>query len=161
MWSRLSPPLLKNDPWGQLTIWKNYPEAITPYGKMTNGSIFSHFIGKLTLMVLLMMPFLALILKLLYIRRDFYYVEHLIFSFHYHAFVFLITTLLIFVGKYLSDWIAIPIVGIFVYQYIAMKRVYTQSYFKTFLKFLVLNFLYMFLAIIFFSLTVLISFVLF
>ena len=124
-------------------------------------SLFQYFIGKLTLMVLFMMPFLALILKLLYIRRDFYYVEHLIFSFHYHAFVFLITTLLIFVGKYLSGWIAVPIVGIFVYQFIAMKRVYTQSYFKTFLKFLVLNFLYIFLATIFFSLTVLISFVLF
>ncbi|MEO0339411.1 MAG: DUF3667 domain-containing protein, partial [Bacteroidota bacterium] len=52
--------------------------------------IVSFAVGNLTWMLLLMMPALALILKLLYIRRGHYYVEHLIFSFHYHAFAFLI-----------------------------------------------------------------------
>jgi Protein of unknown function (DUF3667) len=129
---------------------------------MKNGKgLFQYFLGKLTLMILLMMPFLAFFLKLLYFRRDFYYVEHLIFSFHYHAFIFLIITVLIIFGKYLGGWLALPIVGIFVYQFMAMKRVYTQSFFKTFLKFWILNFMYLILVIIFFSLTVLLSFVLF
>ncbi len=123
--------------------------------------LFQYFIGKLTLMIFLMMPFLALILKLLYIRRDFYYVEHLIFSFHFHAFVFLITAALVVFGYYLGGWIALPIVGIFVYQFVAMKKVYKQSFFKTFLKFWILNFLYLFLTIFFFILTLFISFVLF
>jgi hypothetical protein len=129
---------------------------------MKNGKgLFQYFLGKLTLMILLMMPFLAFFLKLLYFRRDFYYVEHLIFSFHYHAFAFLITTFLVIFGKHLGGWIALPIVGVFVYQFMAMKSVYAQSFFKTFLKFWILNFMYMILAILFFSLTALVSFVLF
>ena len=108
-----------------------------------------------------MMPFLALILKLLYVRRDFYYVEHLIFSFHYHAFAFLITSGLILFGKYLSGWIAVPIVGIFVYQFIAMRKVYEQGFFKTFIKFWVLFFLYQILVIFFFVIAVLMSILLF
>ena len=38
-------------------------------------------LGNSLWVALLMMPFLALILKLLYFRHDYYYVEHLIFSF--------------------------------------------------------------------------------
>jgi len=129
---------------------------------LKNGSgLFQYFLGKLTFMVLLMMPFLALLLKLLYIRRGFYYVEHLIFSFHYHSFSFLIIALMVLCGKYLGDWIALLIVGINVYQFMAMKRVYQQSFFKTFIKFSLLNFLYMFLALAFLILTIMISFVLF
>ncbi len=129
---------------------------------MNDGKgLFQYFIGKLSLVVLLMMPVLALFLKLLYFRRGFYYVEHLIFSFHYHAFAFLIITLLVLFGEYLSGWIAVPIVSIFIYQFIAMRKVYGQSFWKTFLKFWVLNFMYAFLSLIAFVIGILISFILF
>ncbi len=123
--------------------------------------LFKYFIGNLSLMVLLMMPFLALFLKLLYFRRNFYYVEHLIFSFHYHAFAFLITTLLVLFGEYMSGWIALPFVGIFIYQFVAMRKVYGQSFWKTFLKFWILNFMYVVLSFVSFIFGILISFVLF
>lgn len=123
--------------------------------------LFQYFLGKLTLMILLMMPVLALFLNLLYFRRDFYYVEHLIFSFHYHAFVFLICIFLTLFGGYMGGWVALFITGIFVYQFMAMKRVYAQSFGKTLLKFLILNFMYLILSTLFFALTVFISFVLF
>jgi len=55
-----------------------------------SGDSFPAFVlGKMIWMVLLMMPALALILKLLYIRRKRYFVEHLVFSYHYHAFAFI------------------------------------------------------------------------
>ncbi len=123
--------------------------------------LLQYFLGKLTLMILLMMPVLALFLKLLYFRRGFFYVEHLIFSFHYHAFAFLVIMFLGIFGDYLGGWVALFIVGIFVYQFMAMKRVYGQSFGKTFLKFWVLNFMYVILSMVFFILTILISFVLF
>lgn len=123
--------------------------------------LYQYFLGKVTLMILLMMPVLALFLKLLYFRRGFYYVEHLVFSFHYHAFAFLICIFLTLLGGYMGGWIALFIVGIFVYQFLAMKRVYAQSFGKTFLKFLILNFMYLILSFVFFILTILISFVLF
>src|SRR5690606_3304988 len=101
-----------------------------------NGkSLLNYFVSKLPLMVLLMMPFLAVLLKLLYIRREFYYVEHLIFSFHCHAFVFLIATVLALFGDFLGGWTALFVIGIIVYLFVAMKRVYGQSFGKTLLKF--------------------------
>jgi hypothetical protein len=127
-----------------------------------NGkSLLNYFVSKLPLMVLLMMPFLAVFLKLLYIRREFYYVEHLVFSFHCHAFVFLIATFLALLGDFLGGWIALFIIGIVVYLFVAMKRVYGQPFGKTLLKFIILSILYLALSLAFFILTLIISFVLF
>lgn len=138
---------------------------------MRNGSSFAQFIfGKLLWMVLLMMPALSLILKLLYIRRKKYFVEHLIFSFHYHAFAFFLLSIVLIIG----NWVArdqeddiwaffaggamIYLIG---YLYVAMRRVYKQGIIKTFVKFSILNFSYIFVFISCFSLILLISAMLF
>jgi hypothetical protein len=114
-------------------------------------------ISNLTWMILLMMPALAAILKLLYIRRDYYFVEHLIFSFHYHAFAFLIAS-----PAYLLLELWPPVMGIafgiiFLYLFLAMKRIYQQGGLKTGIKFLILNNLYLFVIIFFTGLMGLIS----
>ena len=124
--------------------------------------LFHFFISKLPIMIFFMMPFLALNLKVLYARRNFYFVEHLVFSFHYHTFAFIVTLILVLLGSYFHGLLlAAFIVSIFVYQFIAMKRFYKQSFFKTLFKFLLLNFVYMFLVIFFFVIAVGISFLLF
>ena len=51
------------------------------------------------------LPLLALVMKLLYWRPKRYYVEHLLFLIHNHAFVFLAATLLI------ADRRGFPVVG--------------------------------------------------
>jgi len=57
---------------------------------------------------LLMMPFLALILKLFYFKQKRYYVEHLVFCFHTHSFIFLLVTLGLLINHFLNfDLIAI------------------------------------------------------
>ncbi len=124
--------------------------------------MFHFFIGKLPIMIFFMMPFLALILKVLYTRRKFYFVEHLVFSFHYHTFAFIIIMILVLFGSYFHGLlIAAFILAIFIYQFMAMRRYYKQGFFKTFLKFSVLNFLYLFLSVFFFSIAASISFLLF
>ncbi len=124
--------------------------------------LFHYFIGKLPIMIFLMMPFLALILKLLYVRRKHYFVEHLVFSFHYHTFAFIITLILVLLGKHLLGWpLALMIVSIFVYQFMAMLRFYQQGFFKTLIKFFLVNFGYMFLVVFFFMIAVFFSFFLF
>ena len=37
-----------------------------------------------------LLPFFALLLKLLYVRRDFFYSEHLVFSIYYYNFFYLV-----------------------------------------------------------------------
>ncbi len=124
--------------------------------------LFHFFIGKLPIMIFFMMPFLALILLILYARHNYFFVEHLVFSFHTHTFAFIITLVLVSTGQYLPGLaIAALIIGIFVYQFLAQKRYYEQGFWKTLLKFLLLNFVYMFLVTLFFTLAVAISFALF
>lgn len=105
-----------------------------PYHYQINRNTFKkNFIGNLPTMMFFLLPIFALFLKLLYIRRERLYVEHLVFSLYTHAFVFLISALVIIipwgVPETILNW------SILVYMYIAMKQVYSQGYFKTFVKF--------------------------
>lgn len=103
------------------------------------------FLGKLTWMVLLMMPALALILKLLYIRRRRYYVEHLIFSFHYHAYAFLLISLTALIDHWAGTYgilSGLAFVSVLLYALMAMRRVYQQGALKTLVKFLILHNIY-------------------
>lgn len=130
---------------------------------MKNGrGLFHFFIGKLPIMIFFMMPFLALILLVLYARHNYYFVEHLVFSFHTHTFAFLVTLILVLTGKWLNGWlIAALIISNFVYQFLAQKKYYAQGFWKTFLKFWLLNFIYVFVVSVFFFLSVAISFALY
>ena len=129
---------------------------------MERREFFQFMLGSVVWMVLLMMLALALILKLLYIRRGQYYVEHLVFSFHYHAFSFLIFILAILYGAFISkenEAGPIIIAGLVtaIYLYIAMYRVYGQSHGKTFVKYSILNFFYLFIFALFLGLDFVIS----
>ena len=132
-----------------------------------NGGNFGRFIlGKLIWMVLLMMPALALILKSLYWRRKRFYVEHLIFSFHYHAFAFTIVSVFLIIHHFVFPnlgenqsgllWTFV-FFGVLFYLYKAMRRVYQQGRFRTFIKFIILNFSYLFIFILFLVLTFFVS----
>ncbi len=94
--------------------------------------------------ILLLMPLFALMLKLLYVRRDPYYLDHLIFAFHYHAFLFAMITVLIWLNLIFDGpWIIVPTVFIsiivpLVHMFKSLRRVYGQEFFKTLVKFFVL-----------------------
>lgn len=114
-------------------------------------------VSNLTWMILLMMPALAFILLILYARRDFFYVEHLIFSFHYHAFAFLIVSPAYLLAEVWPIGIAFAFGIILIYLFIAMRRVYKQGILKTSLKFMALNSLYLFIFIFFLIFMIIIS----
>lgn len=110
-------------------------------------------LDNLPAMMFLFLPLLALALKVLYVGSGRYYVEHLLFTVHYHAFFFLIVTLTIFVHGsqellHLPDWL----VGIFtavvvfyiqpVYLYKALRRVYQQGHVATVIRWILLSIAY-------------------
>ncbi len=110
-------------------------------------------LDNLPAMMFLFLPLLALALKVLYVGSGRYYVEHLLFTVHYHAFFFLIVTLTIFVHAseellHLPDWL----LGIFtavvvlyiqpVYLYKALRRVYQQGHIATFIRWALLSVAY-------------------
>lgn len=101
--------------------------------------------GSISLFILL--PIFTFFLYIIYIRRKYTYVEHLVFVFHTQTVFFLLLSI-----YYILSIINIkPNIGLFIllfliYLFIAMKKFYKQGFFKTLLKFLFLNFMYFFIA---------------
>jgi hypothetical protein len=102
-----------------------------------------------------LLPLFAGILKLLYVRRRRFYVEHAVFALHVHSMAYLL-----FLAMLLSPWmwltpVLVPWIGLYVF--LAMKRVYGQGIVRTALKFSLLGWSYGFLLMIGFALTMLLT----
>jgi hypothetical protein len=109
------------------------------------------------------LPLLALCMKLMYWRPKRYYVEHLLFLVHNHAFVFLIMALAMGVGMIpgVGDYAWILYWAVFLYMawyiYRAMRNVYQQGRGITVLKYLALGYLYFVAGLSVFVLTAIYS----
>jgi len=111
------------------------------------GEAFSNNFSKVLFWLL---PVFAFLLKLLYIRKDYFYSEHLVFSIYYYNFFYLAASVsgLIDIVPWL-DWFGIVFfLWIFLYLLFAMKRMYEHRWGKTILKFslFVISFLMMLLV---------------
>jgi len=108
-------------------------------------------LGNAPVAVFLLMPFYALVLRLLYPLAGYVYLEHLIFALHMHAFTFLMLLvawpLFYWVPRYVPsaelNWFA-WVLGTYmlVYPWIAMRRVYRQGIAMTTFKYLMQAFIY-------------------
>jgi Protein of unknown function (DUF3667) len=119
--------------------------------KKIAGAFKITLIHSLPQMLFISLPLLALILKLLYIRRkQFYYVSHGIFSLHLYIFLFIAMLFLFGISKlnHQLDWGALTFIStiltiwLVVYEYLALKYFYKQGWVKTFLKFFLVNILF-------------------
>jgi hypothetical protein len=116
-------------------------------------AFFNQLLDNVPASLFLLLPLMALILKMLYPLSKRYYVEHLLFVIHFHAFFFLILTLGIVFSRVvvlarLPDMItnlAAFAVALYIplYLYKSMRRVYEQGRLLSVLKFLVLVFSYL------------------
>lgn len=115
-----------------------------------NGArkMFDAFLHKLPVLLFVSLPFFALLLKLLYFRRKkIYYADHGIFSIYHYIFSFFLFVFVLGLDKLndLIDWKWLEWLGLLiflsggVYLFIAMRRFYGQGFFKTLLKFILLN----------------------
>ncbi len=89
-----------------------------------------------------LLPFFALLLKLLYVRRDYFYSEHLVFSIYYYNFFYFAGSLQVLVNALpVWEWVS-PLVGYWIVLYLlfAMKRMYKQGWGKTILKYILFLF---------------------
>jgi len=98
--------------------------------------------------LIVLLPFMAMVLKGLYPLSRRYFVEHLLFFIHFHAFFFFILTLQILFARFsglvhLPEPISILVIVIAsfyipIYLYKAMRLVYGQGHFVTFTKYITL-----------------------
>ena len=122
-------------------------------------------IGKIPVVLFLMLPVFALLLKMIYVRRGWYYSEHLVFGLHTHAFAFLVFSVIaglaaLFSGQTWAGVLAVALyVVIPVYFILAQRRVYGQGWIKTILKAGVLGWTYLIVLTVFgITLAVLLAF---
>ncbi len=140
-----------NGPWGM--------SLVTQVRKILNKDVnvfIAFLLGNIPIMMVFVVPVLALVLKLLYIRRKKLYITHLVHAIHLHAFAYLtyglVFLMLYFSTKALDDsgyfaLIALALVG--VYSLVSFFTVYRQGVLKTIVKFLIVGFMYSFFMLLF------------
>lgn len=109
-------------------------------------SFTEHLVDNVPVGLYLLLPFIALVLKVLYPLSRRYYVEHLLFVLHFHAFVFLALCVQLVVAParaFLPDTASV-LLGLVIplyiplYLYKGIRRVYRQGHPATILKYMLL-----------------------
>ena len=122
--------------------------------KKDNGrQLVRNLYDNIPIALIVLLPIMAFVLKALYPLSRRYYVEHLLFFVHFHAFMFLILTLQILLGRLNAVLPTPEAIGILlivaasfyvpVYLFVAMRRVYGQGRLLTALKYVVLTVSYL------------------
>ena len=91
-----------------------------------------------------LLPFYALLLKILYIRPKRFYSEHLVFGMHIHTVAYIVFTVLVLVPELPGlGWFGpLLILALAAYYFLALKRYYGNGAFLTLVKYVVLAGLY-------------------
>jgi hypothetical protein len=116
------------------------------------GLFISTLVSNLPYMMLCCIPLFALVLKVLYLRRRTFYIDHLIYALHIHTFAYVGIVLIVLATIGLNDVASGPMVGwiiavlwiAFIVQiFLSIRRVYRQGWFISILKFLFGGFVYL------------------
>ena len=126
-------------------------EKIGEHG--TNLQLFAKtLISNLPYMMLCCIPLFALVLKILYIRRHIFYIDHLIYALHIHSFAYVATILIILTtiglnrvaaGEFAGWIIAVLWLTFAVQIFLSIRRVYRQSWVISIFKFIFGGFVYL------------------
>lgn len=143
-----------------------YSRAKVINSLITEGKSQEQFRNQLlsssSIALFILLPFFTLFLKLLYLRKKYTYVDHLVFVFHTQT-VFFMLLAIYFLAKLFgfTPTLWIFTVLFLLYLLLAMREFYQQDYFKTFVKFILLNFTYFLISIFGIVIVGLVSFALF
>ncbi|MBX2899527.1 MAG: DUF3667 domain-containing protein [Cyclobacteriaceae bacterium] len=141
----------ERDGWFVRMVHRRAIELNAKYKGDDSGHRFSEdfaraFSGQFSTVLFYLLPVFALLFKLLYVRRDFYYSEHLVFAIFYYNFFYLAASFYLllqfvpWIGGVINFGIVVWMIA---YLPIAMKRMYKQSWRKTIFKFILFSFLFM------------------
>ena len=112
------------------------------------GSFLSMVISKLPFAIFFFLPVFAFFIWLIYIRKKYNYIDHLIFSFHNTSLLFILLIISYLIDSLFtvnSGWIFLTIFSVYLFR--AMKKFYDQGLFKTTVKYLFLNSIFFILAL--------------
>jgi hypothetical protein len=103
------------------------------------GMLRDGAIANIPYAMFMLLPLFALLTKLLYINRGYYYGEHVVYALHIHAFTFFVMLL----AALFPDWLAvIVLVMAAIYYLVALQRFFGGYWFITFIRYSVIGMLY-------------------
>jgi len=120
------------------------------YGDRTKDVIIEEFQHNIPKMMFLLLPFCALVLMVTFKNNKKYYVEHLIYSFHLHCFIFLFLAIIMLLQWLIPSYTINGILGflafitIIWYTYRSLRVVYGRSPFRTITKLIGASVIYLF-----------------
>ena len=121
------------------------------------GLFISTLFSNLPYMMLCCIPLFALVLKLLYVRRRLFYIDHLIYALHIHTFFYAGVMLIVlatiglirFAPGALAGWLIALLWIAFVTQiFLSIRYVYRQGWFLSVFKFLFGGFVYLIVLVL-------------
>ncbi|MFX0557377.1 DUF3667 domain-containing protein [Maribacter sp. CXY002] len=111
------------------------------------GAYINSLFSKLPVTTFFFLPIFSLFIWLIYIRKKYNYTDHLIFSFHNQSLLFILLIVSYLIDSIFetdSSWIFILIFSVYLYK--AMRNFYKQGRFKTIVKYIFLNTIFIILA---------------
>lgn len=111
------------------------------------GTWLNDTISRLPFVVFFFLPIFTIFIWVVYIRKNYTYTDHLIFSFHNQSLLFILLIISLIVDNIfgtVSAGLFLLVFGIYLYK--AMRNFYGQGRFKTIVKYIFLNTVFAFLA---------------
>lgn len=133
-----------------------YTQMLKFYKKRDGGSMLKAFYDSIPLAMFILLPIFAMLLKIFYWRRG-SFAHHLVFSFYFFSFLFMLFSIIIGINFIwdIPNWIDWLIIwSSFFYLYVAIKRFYQQGWFISFIKCSIVSFTFLSLVLPFAALIV-------
>ncbi len=129
---------------------------------MSKNEYLSFWRSNILIILLLFIPILALVLKLLYFyKKQYYYVDHFVFSLHTQAAFMVFMTLYLILGRLIDNTaLLLPLLIFPIYLLLALKNFYKQRWFYTIVNYLIINVTFFAVSGIFLLLVGIVSFLL-
>ncbi|MCT4629286.1 DUF3667 domain-containing protein [Winogradskyella sp.] len=124
---------------------KFYAQGLKFYKSMGLGQIMQTFIDSIPLAMFFLLPIFAFLLKLFFFNKG-RYAHHLVFSFYYFSFLFVVFSIIFGINRFWEipdgiDWLIA--LSTFFYLLIAIIKFYKQNWFLSFIKSGVVSFLFL------------------
>ncbi len=121
---------------------------------------FNAIVSKISISLFFLLPIFTCFVWLVYFRKRYSYMEHLVFVFNTQTVLFLLFIIFFCVDSVFgteSQW-SLAFILFSVYLFLALRGFYKQSFFKTLIKFFILNGMYIILTSVGFVFITVVSF---
>ncbi len=138
--------------------------VVRKFSKIARGEeekLWHSIFKSISYSMFLLMPVFALVLMLFYRKKKSFYVENLTLSIHYHIFLFIILSVILFISKFLPAAAGYGILAGLaffpIYLFFMLQNYFAQGFVKTIIKVILLNVIHFILIVVFFMGSVLAS----